>query len=355
MSAASVLLLATPGQASLQNRVAAGQAREQALRARVAAQTTAADDYAGSVASLTARLSEIDGNLRPAQAALASLQGQLSQATAHLNALDGERAVSRAALTAELVHQYEDPPPDIVEVLTEATGFANLLEELTDLRDEERENRQLIEQVRSETGAARSAKHHLAALESHQQVITASVLAEHNEVDQLRESLLERELPHLHARSTAERELAVLEREQAPLERQLAQIEARSAISGAGMTLYGPIPTVYPPFTPHDGPYGFFPAPGTNYTYGEEPTIAAHLDALGRLLHLHLIGISGYRTPAHSVAVGGFADDPHTRGQASDTPGIEGVPQAVLSEFGLWRPFPGAREADHTQLVGSPL
>jgi hypothetical protein len=26
----------------------------------------------------------------------------------------------------------------------------------------------------------------------------------------------------------------------------------------------------------------------------------------------------GYRTPAHSVAVGGYADDPHPRGQAED-------------------------------------
>ena len=56
-------------------------------------------------------------------------------------------------------------------------------------------------------------------------------------------------------------------------------------------------------------------------------------------------------TPAHSVEVGGFANDPHTRGQASDTPGIEGVPEATLRRFGLSRPFPGAAEADHIQLA----
>ena len=102
-------------------------------------------------------------------------------------------------------------------------------------------------------------------------------------------------------------------------------------------------------FVPHGGATGFFPAPGTNYAVGEEPVIAARLDALGRALGLHLIGISGYRTPQHSVEVGGFADDPHTRGEASDTPGVEGVPEATLEEFCLTRPFPGAREADHIQ------
>jgi hypothetical protein len=84
---------------------------------------------------------------------------------------------------------------------------------------------------------------------------------------------------------------------------------------------------------------------------GQEPEIAARLDRLGKALHLHLIGISGYRTPQHSVEVGGFADDPHTRGEASDTPGVEGVPEQTLLRFGLTRPFPGPAEADHIQLA----
>lgn len=99
--------------------------------------------------------------------------------------------------------------------------------------------------------------------------------------------------------------------------------------------------------------YGFFPAAGTDYSSGDEPTIASRLGRLARSLHLHLIGISGARTPAHSVAVGGFANDPHTRGQASDTPGIEGVTESTLNRFGLTRPFAGAREADHIQLIRS--
>jgi len=102
--------------------------------------------------------------------------------------------------------------------------------------------------------------------------------------------------------------------------------------------------------TSSGGSYGFFPAAGKNYSVGEEPQIAERLDALGRALHLHLIGISGYRTPQHSVAVGGSANDPHTHGEASDTPGVEGVSEATLRRFGLTRPFAGAAEADHIQL-----
>lgn len=124
----------------------------------------------------------------------------------------------------------------------------------------------------------------------------------------------------------------------------LTSAQAAAATPTGGSSPYGP-------FVPHGGQYGFFPAPGKDYSQGQEPEIAARLDALGKALHLHLVGISGYRTPAHSVAVGGFANDPHTRGQASDTPGIEGVPEATLRRFGLTRPFAGAAEADHIQLA----
>lgn len=107
------------------------------------------------------------------------------------------------------------------------------------------------------------------------------------------------------------------------------------------------------PRMPRMASYGFFPAAGTDYTQGQEPEIARRLRRLGRALRLHLIGISGFRTPAHSVAVGGFPNDPHTRGQASDTPGIEQVPETTLRRFGLTRPFPGTQEADHIQLAGA--
>ena len=100
---------------------------------------------------------------------------------------------------------------------------------------------------------------------------------------------------------------------------------------------------------------GFVDTPGTNYTVGEEPILAQRLNALAKALGVTLTGISGYRTPQHSVEVGGFADDPHTRGDASDTQGAQGIPEATLEKFGLTRPFSGAAEADHIQLLAAAL
>ena len=102
---------------------------------------------------------------------------------------------------------------------------------------------------------------------------------------------------------------------------------------------------------------------------GNLPELTARLNALGRALHVTIYGISGYRTPAHSVAVGGYADDPHTRGEAEDI-GVNSllrssaaqISEAQLARFGLYRPFDPSgnsnnTEVNHIQLVpaGGPL
>jgi hypothetical protein len=122
------------------------------------------------------------------------------------------------------------------------------------------------------------------------------------------------------------------------------------------------------PFGNHHG-WGFVADPGTVQDVGELPTITRDLNSLGVYLHVTIYGISGYRTPAHSVAVGGFADDPHTRGEAEDI-GVNSllrssaaqISEAELGRFGLYRPFdptddPNNTEVNHVQLIphGGPV
>ena len=118
------------------------------------------------------------------------------------------------------------------------------------------------------------------------------------------------------------------------------------------------------PLVGASGP-GFVPDPGTSRTEGQLPVLTARLDALGKALGVTIYGISGYRTPAHSVAVGGHADDPHTKGEAEDI-GVNSllrssaaqISEAELAKFGLDRPFdpsddPGNTEVNHIQLIPS--
>jgi hypothetical protein len=110
---------------------------------------------------------------------------------------------------------------------------------------------------------------------------------------------------------------------------------------------------------------GFTPDPGTSQTQGQLPLLTARLDALGKALGVTIYGISGYRTPAHSVAVGGYAHDPHTQGKAEDI-GVNSllrssaaqIRESEFARFGLYRPFepsgdPGNTEVNHIQLIPS--
>jgi hypothetical protein len=110
------------------------------------------------------------------------------------------------------------------------------------------------------------------------------------------------------------------------------------------------------PFGTNHG-WGFVADPGTVQNVGELPTITRDLNALGQYLHVTIYGISGYRTPAHSVAVGGYADDPHTKGEAEDI-GVNSllrasaaqISEAELAKFGLYRPFDPSGAVDNTEV-----
>jgi peptidoglycan hydrolase CwlO-like protein len=336
---------------TLESRIAASQAREGELHSGIGADAHQITGFQGSIDDLQTRLDALESSLDTERNLLDSLKAQLHGARMRLASLQVQLGQDRHVLVAQLIASYESPQPDIVTVVLQAHGFADLLERIDDLRAISQENAGATVHVAEEQKAVTVQAAQLATLEASHARETSAVLVQRDEVSQLHLALVNRQLAYIHARDRKSAELAPLESHRHALEGELSKLAVSElAAEGVADAYTGPVGSFTA--TPQ-GEYGFFQAPGTNYSVGEEPTIVAHLNALGIALHLHLIGISGYRTPEHSVEVGGFANDPHTRGEASDTPGIEGVPQATLARFGLIRPFPSAAEADHIQLLGS--
>lgn len=333
----------------LARRYAAGQNKAGELQSQINADSTKIQGYEGTISSLQGRLDVVQHSLAIQEGLLAQVRIQLSSARRRLSQLETQYATDRRTLASQLLADYESPPPTLVDAIVSAQGFQDLLNKVSDLRTIARANQRITRLTNSARLAVDAQARRLALDESRRQRTTASVLVERDQIAQLKLSIVDRELATAHDRATKRSQLGSLQKtlshEAAVLEAEAARAQATAFRTGAPP----PGGCINTPFVPHGGEYGFFPAPGTNYTVNQEPVIAARLDALGKALQLHLIGISGYRTPQHSVEVGGFADDPHTRGEASDTPGIEGVPEATLEEFCLTRPFPGPREADHIQ------
>ncbi|HEY1509372.1 MAG TPA: hypothetical protein VGF93_10245 [Solirubrobacteraceae bacterium] len=352
-----VSLITSASRADLSSSYQAGKRRANQLRSQIHAQSNRIQQYQGSVSTLEERLTAIQHSITIQEQQLSDVRFQLGTARTHLTKLEASYARGRRILASELVAEYESPPPTLMNVVVNARGFDDLLNQLSDLRAVERRNTETVRQVNDARIAVTAQAKRLTAIEGRQQRAITTVLVERDNVAQLRLSIVGREFAVLRERGQTASQLISLRK---TLTHQEAVLNARAAAAAAlsagpsggasGGAVAAPGGCANSPFVAHGGSFGFFQAGGTNYSVGEEPIIAARLDQLGRALQLHLIGISGYRSPAHSLEVGGFADDPHTKGDASDTPGVEGVPEATLQKFCLTRPFGGAAEADHIQL-----
>jgi peptidoglycan hydrolase CwlO-like protein len=348
------VLTPSPASGSLDSRVQTARANEAANAAAARYDSARIARLNAPIADFQAREDALQSSLDVQQSILDRLQGELRAHRSRLVRLHVSLAHDNAVLAGQLRASYETPPPDIVTVVLDAHGFAELLEMVDQLQAIGRHNAQVTDRVRRTRAAVAKETKSLAVDEQRQRQVTAAVLSERNDVSEIRIALVARKMRYVRARSAHSARLRVLGAQRARLERRLAAAQARSgaALNAAlGGPLVSPPPGAVGSFSPHGGTWGFFQAPGTNYAVGNTPILAARLDRLGKALHLHLIGLSGYRTPQHSVEVGGFANDPHTRGEASDTPGVEGVPEGTLRRFGLTRPFAGAAEADHIQLA----
>lgn len=350
---AAAALHAGPSAASLLDRYQSGQSKASQLRSKIKSETNRINGYEGSISSLQSRLDVVQRTVDTQEQLLATVTDDLAAARQRLVRLRATYARDRAALAAQLRARYESPPPTIVNVVVDSRGFDDLINGVRDLTTVERHNVQTTEAVAAARAAVQAQTVRLTRVQARRRRATAAVLAERDQIAQLKASIVERKLAVQRAKDADTATLSALHKklvhEAAVLDAQAARAQALSG----GAVVGPPGGCTNGPFVPHGGEYGFFQAPGTDYSVNQEPIIAARLDQLGKALQLHLEGISGYRSPQHSVEVGGFADDPHTKGMASDTPGVEGVPEATLNEFCLTRPFGGASEADHIQLAGT--
>ncbi|MFL5864422.1 MAG: hypothetical protein ACJ780_27270 [Solirubrobacteraceae bacterium] len=341
---------AGPGLADLSSRYKVNQQRAQQLRSQISAQSRKIQGYRGTINSLEGRLAQIENALGVQERLLSNVTFQLSRARSRLVRLRTTEARDQAALAAQLRADYESPPPNLVSVVVDAQGFDQLVNGVANLTAIRRSNVRTMQRVVADRSAVQAQATQLAAVQARRRRSAAAILVERDDVAQLRLSIVSKQLHAEHIRGGEAARLSALRRtlahEAAVLDAQAARAQSLSS-GGAPVAPSGGC--VNTPFVAHGGEFGFFQAPGTSYGVNEEPVLAARLDQLGRALRLHLIGVSGYRSPQHSVEVGGFANDPHTQGVASDTPGVEGVSEATLLQFCLTRPFPGPREADHIQ------
>jgi cell wall-associated NlpC family hydrolase len=226
------LALTASSSGDVQSQITAGQSAATALRAQIATDTARIRHTSGGLAAAEAQLAGLQSELTAREQQLLTVQNSLLAARSRLVDLENRLHEATSALAANLVARYEGQQPDLITVVLEARGFADLLERISFLDRIGRQDAQTI----SNTRAARIAVHRqatrLALLEVRDRSLAEDVLARRNQVAALQAALLSEQLHELSARSADASKLSALNSHLHALEAQAAAQAVQGAATG---------------------------------------------------------------------------------------------------------------------------
>ena len=160
---------------------------------------------------------------------LTRLQSQLRSERRRLVRLRKRLAEARAALAQRLVELYQADAPDIVTVILNSDGFADLLERGEFMQRVSQQDQRIISIVRDARADATATEARLQRFEKRQRKVTAIVLSNRNQIANFKQSLIDTRVGLNGTRSDKQRALASVRTERQHLEGALSSLKAEQA------------------------------------------------------------------------------------------------------------------------------
>jgi peptidoglycan hydrolase CwlO-like protein len=189
---------------------------------------------------LSGRLAEAQSDLARWQARLAETQRELRVTRRRLVRLRARLAESRRALATMLRQRYTADQPDVVSVVLDAKGFADVLERIEFLRRVQRSDTLIVEAVRRGRDDARHDERILAALEPRQREQTAAVRSQRDGLARMTAALQARRASLAQARAARLAALRNTAASRRQAERELDRLLAAQARAAASHGPGGP-------------------------------------------------------------------------------------------------------------------
>jgi murein DD-endopeptidase MepM/ murein hydrolase activator NlpD len=245
----AVLPLGSSGQ-NLQEKIDRGRAkidqhkgRERVLTSQVSAFTSKISSLQSDITVLQTKQVRLQSNLDAKRAELAQIQEDLRRERLRLARLKRRLAEARVELANRLVQIYKEDSPDVVTVVLEADGFADLLERTEFLQRTSAQDARIIYRVRDAKAETKATAERLDRLEKRAEEVAAAIEAEVNQVVEVKGQLVARRENYASARAGKAQLLAntqasrheiedhvdSLEREQAAV---LARLRGGSGVAG---------------------------------------------------------------------------------------------------------------------------
>ncbi len=262
----AVLPMVSAGQSSRQSELSKLQSRLGSARAKIGAKrgtervlTTQVSRYSRRINRLASRQRTIEGELNAKRAELERLRRDLRAERARIVRLRNRLAKARTLLQRRVVEIYKAGQPDIITVILNSDGFADLLERAEFIKRISDQDRRVIKIVQVAKADAVGSERRLDRLERRQQTVTEIVQKRRDEVAGVKNQLVS-------LRSGRTALLRNVRSDRKGLEKHAEQLEAASrkiarqlnvAQQGAGTgNLGGGGPWIWPVNGPITGVFG---------------------------------------------------------------------------------------------------
>ena len=254
LAAWGALPMLSSAKPSLQQRIEAKRRAVEQHKAREGVLSTTISRYSSKIRSLQddisrlqARQMKIQGKLDAERAELATIQARLRSERARLTRLRARLAEARVALAQRLRELYKADKPDVVTVVLESEGFADLLERTEFMQRVSDQDTRIIDTVKAAKADATRTAARLDDLEARQQKVAAAILARRDEVAAVRAQVVDRRDSYAAVRSDKQQALASVRDDRHELEGKLSilvkeeqRIQARLAAASGAMPA-GPV------------------------------------------------------------------------------------------------------------------
>ena len=176
--------------AEARKKIGRKKGTERLLSSEIAGYTRRIDRLQGRITTLSARQQRIQADLDARRAELERLRTELRTERARLVRLRKRLNETRRMLRARLVEIYKSERPDIVTVILNSNGFADLLERGEFIRRISDQDRRVVTIVGNAKADSVRSEQRLHRLETRQQVVTGIVQKRRDEIASVRMALI---------------------------------------------------------------------------------------------------------------------------------------------------------------------
>jgi murein DD-endopeptidase MepM/ murein hydrolase activator NlpD len=182
----------------------------------------------GSISTLQSREQRIQADLEARRDELVGTQRRLRSERARLARLRARLAEGRKILARRLAELYQADKPDLVTVVLNSNGFADLLERGEFLSRIQEQDNNVIQIVKSAKADATSTAARLDKLERRQQQLTTIVLQRRDQVAQVKQQLIDTRVGYQQTRNDKQAALGKVRSERRSLETHLDELQKES-------------------------------------------------------------------------------------------------------------------------------